>query len=302
MSAVEETKGKGKGARKPRPEGKGEDKGERKPREPKPETKVEGGKGGRGDSNAEKTERPPREPRAEGESKGKGKVDRAPREKRKHEDIPTYDDPQAEIDKMEKAGEPKKPDRAHHEKQVSHKRSEIEAYQKQVDSITKQLDDIKEKNEKAKAASSGPAEQCREVLRELKKGIVIVVEERKRLSAAIEKIREAQNREKDEIEKARMRVGRFSSDELINNEIARIESVMSHSTLTPKEEKQYMIEIKDLNKKREDVKQYEIIQGKRGSGGEKIDLPSLFEARKVVDSKLDALVLRRRIMLSASMP
>lgn len=245
--------------------GKGGGKGEK--RERRDRGKGGGGKGGEGEG-----------------GKGKGGKERKPREK-----IPTFEDPEAELEKVEKGGEPPKPNRDNLDRKIQSVQSEIEANKSRVEQITKSLDGIKAKNEKLKSEGAGPQEKARETLRELKKQIVGVIEERKHISASIDKIREKKNQEQEAITKQKQRVGRFSSDEAINEEIKRIEDFMAHNSISIKEEKEYMNQIKDLNKRRDDVKALEELEGKRGTDGSKLSLPELFEARKKVDEKLDVL-------------
>jgi len=244
--------------------GKGGAKGEKRERRDRGKG---GGKGGEGEG-----------------GKGKGGKERKPREK-----IPTFEDPEAELVTVEKGGEPPKPNRDNLDRKIQSVQSEIEAHKSRVEQITKSLDGIKAKNEKLKSEGAGPQEKARETLREMKKQIVGVIEERKHISASIDKIREKKNQEQEAITKQKQRVGRFSTDEAINDEIKRIEDFMAHNSISIKEEKAHMIEIKDLNKRRDDVKALETLEGKRGADGNKLSLPELFENRKKVDEKLDVL-------------
>ena len=120
--------------------------------------------------------------------------------------------------------------------------------------------------------------------------IVGVIEERKSVSAQIDNIREKKQSQDEQIKKQKAAIGRFTSNDSIDEEIRRIEDHMAHNTMGLKQEKAHMLEIKELNKKRDDVKLLEQMEGKRSVGGGKVmSLPELFEARKVVDGKLDIL-------------
>jgi len=166
----------------------------------------------------------------------------------------------------------------------------IDGSKKRTEQITKELDGIKEKNEKLKASGSGALEGSREKLREMKKQIVGVIEERKAVSSQIDTIREKQKGDQEAIKKQKASVGRFTTNDAIDEEIRRIEDHMAHNTMNLKAEKAFMIEIKELNKKRDEVKALEQMEGKRGSdGGKARSLPELFDARKEVDAKLDVL-------------
>lgn len=244
---------------------------------PKPEApkgKPRGGKGGNREGGG----------KGGGREGGKGGKPRKPRA-----EIPTFEDPVAKLKEVEAGGEPSRPNRDHLETKIQRVQNEIDTSKRRTEAITKELDAIKEKNEKLKAHGSGPLEKCREKLRELKKQIVGVIEERKRVSASIDKIREQKQGMDEAIKKQRGEIGRFSSNEAIDDEIRRIEDYMAHNSIDLKTEKSLMIDIKELNKKRDAVKHLEVMEGKRGAGGAQMSLPELFEARKVVDGKLDVL-------------
>jgi hypothetical protein len=231
MSNTEIAKDASKGERKERTKGgKGEKreggrKGGKGDREGGKGGDREGGKGGKG-------ERKPRKPRAE---------------------IPTFDDPEAELAKVEKEGEPPRPNRDGLDRKIAGIQAEIDGSKRRTEAITRDLDAIKEKNEKLKAGGSGPLEKIREVLRELKKQIVGVIEERKSVSSQIDNIREKEKTMKDQIMKQKASIGRFTSNDMIDDEVRRIEDHMSHNSMDLKAEKAYMLEIKELNKKRDEV-------------------------------------------------
>jgi hypothetical protein len=234
-----------------------------------------GGKGGRGEGKGGR----PRKPRAE---------------------IPTFDDPEAELTKVTSGGEPKKPDRDALDRKIQTVQNDIEANKKRTEAITKDLDAIKEKNEKIKQQGASPLEKCREGLRELKKQIVGVIEERKRVSSSIDSIREKKSSMDDAIKKQKAAVGRFTSNEAIDEEIRRIEDYMAHNSIDLKTEKDCMVQIKELNKKRDEVKHLEVMEGKRSDGSsQSMSLPDLFEARKTVDGKLDALRAQEKEQVEA---
>jgi len=223
--------------------------------------------------------------RGEGGKGGKGNRPRKPRA-----EIPTFEDPEAELAKVEAEGEPPRANRDSLDRKIAGIQNEIDASKRRTEAITRDLDAIKEKNEKLKSSGSGPLEKSREVLRELKKQIVGVIEERKSVSAQIDTIREKKKTMDEQIQKQKAAIGRFTSNEMIDEEIRRIEDHMAHNTMDLKQEKAYMLEIKELNKKRDEVKALEQMEGKRSSsGGKVLSLPELFEARKKVDEKLDVL-------------
>merc|ERR1711871_129038 len=67
-----------------------------------------------------------------------------------------------------------------------------------------------------------------------------------------------------------------------------------------KAEKDCMVQIKELNKKRDDVKALEQMEGKRSvPGTAALSLPDLYEARKKVDGKLDELRSQEKIAVDA---
>jgi hypothetical protein len=235
--------------------------------------KREGGKGGRRD----------------GEKKEGGKGDRPPRERKPREELPTVEDPKAELDKVMAAGEPPKPNPSSMETEVAAIQREIDEGKRRTDEITKELDDIKEKNERAKSASAVPLQTTRAELSAVKKEIVGVIEERKRISARIDEIRAKKGEQDEAIKKQRSYIGRFSSNDSIDAEIARIEEHMAHTSMSLKQEKDYIAQIKELNKKRDDVKQLEIMEGKRGAGAGQLSLTELFDSRKEVDDRITAL-------------
>jgi len=233
---------------------------------------VKGGKGGKG-------ERPPRKPRPE---------------------IPTFDDPEAELAKHNAAGAPPQPNRDALDRKIQSIQSEIEANKARTEVITKTLDSIKEANEKKKSAGAGPLEKCREGLRELKKQIVGIIEERKQISAQIDTMREKKSSMDEAIKKKKSEVGRFTSNEAISEEIQRIEDYMSHTSINLKEEKACMLQIKELNQRRDTVKELEVMEGKRGAPGAKFSgsLGDLFEARKAVDARLDVLREQEKVSVT----
>jgi len=130
-------------------------------------------------------------------------------------------------------------------------------------------------------------DRARDHVRELKKQIVGVIEERKQISASIDAMRVKTTAMNDQLKKARAQVGRYTSNEAIDEEIRRIEDYMAHNTIDIKTEKGYMVEIKELNKKRDEVRQLEVMEGKRAPGGQGMSLTELFDARKKVDVRLD---------------
>ena len=186
--------------------------------------------------------------RGEGGKGGKGNRPRKPRA-----EIPTFEDPEAELAKVEAEGEPPRANRDSLDRKIAGIQNEIDASKRRTEAITRDLDAIKEKNEKLKSSGSGPLEKSREVLRELKKQIVGVIEERKSVSAQIDNIREKKKTMDEQIQKQKAAIGRFTSNEMIDEEIRRIEDHMAHNTMDLKQEKAYMLEIKELNKKRDEV-------------------------------------------------
>lgn len=150
-----------------------------------------------------------------------------------------------------------------------------------------------------KQSGASPLEKCREGLRELKKQIVGVIAERKHVSSSIDAIREKKASQDEAIKKQKAAVGRFTSNESIDEEIRRIEDYMAHNSINLKEEKDCMLQIKELNKKRDEVKHLEVMEGKRGDGAQAMSLPDLFEARKTVDAKLDVLRAQEKEQVEA---
>lgn len=238
-----------------------------------------GGKGGRGYGAKD----------GDGERKGKGEGGKGGKPRKPREELPMVEDPQAELDKLMAEPMPKKPDRDALEHKIGNIQNDIDSNKRRTEQITKDLDAIKEKNERLKKSGASGMEACREKLREFKKQIVGVIEERKHISSSIDEIRAKKNEMEESLKKQRAAVGRFSSNDSIDEEIKRIEEYMAHNSLNIKQEKEYMAEIKALNKKRDEVKQLEIMEGKRGAGASKMSLPELFEARKKVDEKLNGL-------------
>jgi len=246
-----------KGDSKPRGRGKGGDKREGK-----------GGARGKGDGGKGKGDRPPRKPR---------------------EELPMVEDPKAELDKLMAEGEPPKPNRDALERQVGAIQHEIDSSKLRTDAITKELDGIKEKNEKIKQQGSGELQGIRDKLGATKKQIVGVIEQRKQISLQIDGIRAKKTEQDEAIKKQKAGIGRFNSNEAIDAEIARIEEQMQHTTLSIKQEKDYILTIKELNKKRDEVKQLEIMEGKRGAGGKSMSLTELFDKRKELDEVINGL-------------
>lgn len=234
----------------------------------------DGGKGGEG---------------REGGKSGKGEGGKGGRPRKPREELPMVEDPAGDLDKLLAQPEPKKPSREALDAAIAKLQADIDAKKARTEQITKDLDAIKAKNERLKKSGASGMEACREKLREFKKQIVGVIEERKRISASIDEIRAKKNESDEAIKKQRAAIGRFSSNESIDEEIKRIEEHMAHNSLSVKQEKEFIVEIKALNKKRDEVKQLEVMEGKRGGGGSKLSLPDLFEARKKVDEKLNGL-------------
>merc|ERR1712093_781479 len=163
-------------------------------------------------------------------------------------------DPQGELDKLMAEPMPKKPDRDSLEHKIGNIQNDIDSNKRRTEQITKDLDAIKEKNERLKKSGASGMETCREKLREFKKQIVGVIEERKHISSSIDEIRAKKNEMEESLKKQRAAVGRFNSNDSIDEEIKRFEEYMAHNSLNIKQEKEYVAEIKALNKKRDDEK------------------------------------------------
>jgi hypothetical protein len=175
--AKEEKPKGGKGEGKPkreraRKEGKGgEGKGERR-------AKGEGGKNGE--------RRGKGEGRGEG-GKGEGGRGRGPRKPR--EEIPMFDDPEAELAKAT-AEEPPHANRGAYENAVSALQKAIDESKARGDAITAQIETEKEKEAVLrKARQGGPAESIREALREHKKKTMKDIEIKKGINEKIEAIK-----------------------------------------------------------------------------------------------------------------
>lgn len=143
------------------------------------------------------------------------------------------------------------PDAVAHEKITKQLEAEIEAGKKKVADLTPKINENIEKRAQARAAFGELMKQMR-ALREVQKAA----------GAEMDTIKAKQAKAEGDIEAKKMRVDaarkdlKFKNPESIDEEVRKIEYTMTHTSLSLKEEKQYMAEIKELKQSKSVFKAY----------------------------------------------
>lgn len=220
-------------------------------------------------------------------------VEEVKKPRRPREEYPEFEDPAKELAAAEaKAKGMTKPNRDHLDAKTQAIQTTIEADKKKTDRITQDLEAIKEANAKKKESGSGELESVRTELRGIKAQIIGHIEEKKKMSSMIEAARAAKKAADEKLKAAKSSVGNFRSNDDIDTECERIEAYMQHNSLTLKEEKAMMLQIKELRASKESVANLEKMVSDHEKNTAVVgysQIGEIIEMRKAKDVLIDAL-------------
>jgi hypothetical protein len=212
----------------------------------------------------------------------------AGKQRRPREEIPEFEDPQAELAKQ--PTDLKKPNKQAHEEKVAKIQYEIDTNKRKAESLTKELDAIKKGNEIKKQQGGSEMEAVRTRIREIKSLSIQTKLEKKTISGEIEKVKSQKKLVDDQLKVARSTVGSFTSNEKIDEEVERIKYEMSHNSWSIQEERSFMARLKDLEASRSSVKLLEDLQTQQNTCKDLMSgQQDLWAARREKDERIEEL-------------
>ena len=156
------------------------------------------------------------------------------------------------------------------------------------DELTRQIDTAKQVQQSSRQESNSKQEAVREELRKIKAIVVGLFAEKKVIQNEISAVSNNRKETNDTIKNQQKICGRFKHEDDIDDEIKRLESDMSHTTMTLKEEKA------QLNEMRTHVKVLAMLEAKRGTGGSGKNMDEMRATKKEIDEKLDEVKLKEK--------
>eukprot|EP00656_Telonema_subtile_P022547 TRINITY_DN2372_c0_g1_i1.p1 TRINITY_DN2372_c0_g1~~TRINITY_DN2372_c0_g1_i1.p1 ORF type:complete len:968 (-),score=420.48 TRINITY_DN2372_c0_g1_i1:110-3013(-) len=231
---------------------------------------------------------PPAAAPAEG-GKGKGGGKGRERKQRERKPIPDFEDPDAELKKV-LAEQGYKPDRYELQSKVDGFQEKIDRDKKIQDDLTRRIDAAKVDQSANRQKGNAALEATREQLRAIKTSMLALFQQRKTIANAMDEVKSNKAETDAALKKQRAVCGKFHSEDAVDDEIRALEEKMTHSTLSIKDEKLCLRQIKDLNNSRAEVRKLQELQAKRGSNvttGQSFD--EMKAARTLIDGKIDEL-------------
>merc|ERR1712194_27085 len=213
-------------------------------------------------------------------------------EKRKHAEIPEFEDPQSELKNLPTLT---RPDRQTLDSKVTSFQAVIDTNKRQIESINKRLEEIRDSQAKKKLTGSAEREMVHTPLLEVKARLTVLFDQRRELNQALESAKVHRNAFEDKVKAIKSKVGRFQSHDAIEDEIRGCDEKMMHSTLTLREEKDMLQYMKTLRNTREDVDQLTQMESQR-TGAQSAQ--GIYEQRKLLDAQIDDLKAEEKTLVA----
>lgn len=217
------------------------------------------------------------------------KGERKPRERkpRERKPIPEFEDPDAELKKVQ-ATIGYKPDRSDLDYKIAGHQEKIDRDKRSQDELTRRIDAAKAEQQSSRAKGNAALEATREELRSIKATMLNLFQQRKAIAAAMDEVKSSKADVDAAVKKQRSICGRYNSEEDVDDAIRALETRMSHTTMSLQDEKACLRQIKDLNGMRAEVRKLQDLQSRRGANvttGQSFD--EMKSARSVIDGQID---------------